>query len=66
MRHGRAELWGADDDAEQMAAVKRAAFYMHMNFFGLVSEDFNLIAARDAGSLRPGKHHFFVMCSTLE
>ncbi len=35
----QAELWGADDQAEEMAAVKRAAFFHAQAFFLLGSED---------------------------
>ncbi|WP_138935507.1 ATP12 family chaperone protein [Roseovarius arcticus] len=35
----QAELWGADDEAEQMAAIKRAAFLHAHEFFCLVSEN---------------------------
>ncbi|WP_113911126.1 ATP12 family chaperone protein [Roseovarius dicentrarchi] len=34
----QAELWGADDQAEEMAAVKRAAFLHAKEFFLLLSE----------------------------
>ncbi len=35
----QAELWGADDEAEQMAAIKRAAFLHAHEFFCLLSEN---------------------------
>ncbi len=35
----QAELWGADDQAEEMAAVKRAAFAHSKEFFLLLGED---------------------------
>lgn len=35
----QAELWGADDQAEELAAVKRAAFVHSKEFFLLLSED---------------------------
>ncbi len=35
----QAELWGADDEAEAMAAVKRAAFIHSKEFFLLLSEN---------------------------
>ena len=34
----QAEMWGADDEAEEMAAVKRAAFAHSKEFFLLLSE----------------------------
>ncbi|MFX0541767.1 ATP12 family chaperone protein [Roseovarius sp. S4756] len=37
----QAELWGADDDAEKMAAIKRTAFLHAQEFYCLVSEDFD-------------------------
>ncbi len=35
----QAELWGADDEAEDMAAIKRAAFLHAHEFFCLLSEN---------------------------
>jgi len=35
----QAELWGADDEAEAMAEVKRAAFMHAQEFYCLVSEN---------------------------
>jgi chaperone required for assembly of F1-ATPase len=36
----QAELWGADEEAEEMAQIKRAAFLHAHEFFCLASEDF--------------------------